>query len=243
MCSKAEKAVSWAISIANDNAHGYSQATRWGPSFDCSSLVISAFKRVGIPLQSTYTGNMYSDFIANGFKDVTALVNRANGSGMKRGDVLLNHVAHTALYIGSGQIVHARSSEGTFDTVDNSGNEIRTQSYWNYPWDCVLRLEEDDDEDLSTPAEPGAEVIQTTAPRLLPGNYPLLTTAYKDVHREDVEALQTLLCLRDFPIEITGYYDIETYNKVLFAQKVYGIEEDGECGPDTWRCLISNGRY
>lgn len=31
-----EKAVQWAVGIAADNSHGYSQQTRWGPSYDCS---------------------------------------------------------------------------------------------------------------------------------------------------------------------------------------------------------------
>ena len=29
--SKLEKAVQWAINIANDDSHGYSQENRWGP--------------------------------------------------------------------------------------------------------------------------------------------------------------------------------------------------------------------
>ena len=142
LMSVIEKAVQWAISIANDNSHGYSQAVRWGPSYDCSSLVISAFKQAGINLQSTYTGNMREDFLAHGFKAYSPTGN--SYYTLKRGDVLLNEASHTALYIGSGQIVHARSSEGTADTRDNSGNEIRIQSYYDGNWDVVLRYEGSD---------------------------------------------------------------------------------------------------
>lgn len=137
--SKVEKAVQWAIAIANDNSHGYSQANRYGPDYDCSSLVISAFEWAGIPTGgATYTGNMYCEFTSNGWQDVTSQVNLCNGSGLIKGDVLLNDVNHTCLYIGDGKVVNARTdSDGR--QGDCFGDEIRIQSYWNFPWDHVLR--------------------------------------------------------------------------------------------------------
>ena len=85
--TKTEKAVTWAIEIANDPAHGYDQDNRWGPDYDCSSLVISAWQQAGVPVKTkgaTYTGNMKSVFLSCGFKDVTSKVNLSTGSGMKR---------------------------------------------------------------------------------------------------------------------------------------------------------------
>ena len=144
-----ESAVNFAIGIANDDTHGYSQDAnkRWGnPDYDCSTLVITSYRQAGIPLKSTFTGNMKKDFIANGFKDITASVSLANGSGLIRGDVLLNEGKHTAIYIGNGQIVHASSSEtgGKYGkSGDQTGREVCTRSYYNYPWNCVLRYPED----------------------------------------------------------------------------------------------------
>ena len=47
-----ESAVNWAVKIANDNSHGYDQNNRWGPNYDCSSLVISAFEQAGCKVKS-----------------------------------------------------------------------------------------------------------------------------------------------------------------------------------------------
>ena len=90
-----EKATQFMEKVAADQSHGYSQQNRWGsPDYDCSSLVIRAYQKAGVPVETngaSYTGNMYSVFTKSGFKDVTKKCNLATGSGMKRGDVLLYH--------------------------------------------------------------------------------------------------------------------------------------------------------
>ena len=146
--AKVEKAIKWAVNIANDNRHGYDQGSRWGnPDYDCSSLVISAFEQAGIKLKTggaTYTGNILSVALANGFKNVKGSVNLTTAGGMKRGDILLNEKHHTALYLGKGQIVQASSNErggaAGGQPGDQTGNEIGVRGYYNYPWDAILRF-------------------------------------------------------------------------------------------------------
>lgn len=146
---KIKSAIDWAVGIASDSSHGYDQTHRWGPNYDCSSLVISSYEQAGAGVKTagaTYTGNMKKAFLFKGFKDVTAMVNLATGAGMLPGDVLLHEKNHTAMHIGNGQIVQASGNErGGItggQTGDQTGGEIHVRSYYNYPWDCVLRLEE-----------------------------------------------------------------------------------------------------
>lgn len=147
--TKTEKATQWMENLARDNDHGYDQDNRWGVDYDCSSAVITAWETAGVPVKTkgaTYTGNMYDIFISCGFKDVTASVNLSDCSGMVRGDVLLNHVHHTAMYCGNGKEVEASINEmGTAhggQPGDQTGKEILIRSYRNYPWDCVLRYKD-----------------------------------------------------------------------------------------------------
>lgn len=159
-----EKAVEWAVGIANDNSHGYDQSGRWGPDYDCSSLVISAYKQAGVPLACTYTGNMRSDMLMNGF--VPAPVNLATGEGLRVGDVLLNEKNHTALYIGNGKLVHAAGNEfGKATggrTGDQTGKEISVTGYFNFPWDMALRYVRNDtpEKPSDTSEKPGQYVVQ-----------------------------------------------------------------------------------
>lgn len=148
--SKIQSAVDWAVGIASDSSHGYAQDNRWGPDYDCSSLVISAWEQAGVPVKSrgaTYTGNMKSVFLACGFKDVTAQVNRSTGAGLQTGDVLLNEQHHTAMYIGGGKLVQASINEKggirNGQPGDQTGREIAAGTYYNFPWDCVLRFSEE----------------------------------------------------------------------------------------------------
>lgn len=143
-----ENAVNWMVDIANDDNHGYDQGSRWSPDYDCSSLVISAWKQAGVNLTCTYTGNMYANMMNKGFSDITSQVNLATGSGLARGDVLLNVASHTAMYIGNGQICEATGNENGGitggQTGDQTGREICINSYRNYPWNYVLRYVDED---------------------------------------------------------------------------------------------------
>lgn len=149
--SKVSKAADYMKTIANDPKHGYSQLNRWGdPDYDCSSLVISAYESAGVKVKTagaTYTGNMYNAFIKCGFKDVTSKINLATGKGLIAGDVLLNHVCHTAMMISSSQLAQASIDEkgGIMGGKpgDQTGQEIHIRSYYNYPWNCVLRYPEE----------------------------------------------------------------------------------------------------
>ena len=137
-----EKAVAWAERIAADDSHGYDQSSRWGPDYDCSSLVIQAYREAGVPLTCTYTGNMRSNMLDNGFI-IPANVNLATGAGLQLGDVLLNVTHHTALYVGNGKLLHAAGNENGGatggKTGDQTGREICITSYFNFPWDYCLR--------------------------------------------------------------------------------------------------------
>lgn len=152
--TKVEKAVDYMKKIAADPKHGYSQVSRWGnpdtwSDYDCSSLVISAYQAAGIPVKdkgATYTGNMYNAFTACGFKDVTSKINLATGKGLIAGDVLLNHKCHTAMMISTTQLAQASIDENGGimggKVGDQTGREIHTRSYYNYPWNAVLRYPE-----------------------------------------------------------------------------------------------------
>lgn len=130
--------VNWALDKADDNSHGYDQYHRWGPNYDCSSLVISALRAAGISTGgASYTGNMVGNL--SGFK-VTKVSH--DQFGLLRGDILLNSTHHTGIYIGEGMMVAARESEDggiTGKSGDQTGHEIERQEVYDFPWNYILR--------------------------------------------------------------------------------------------------------
>lgn len=143
--SKIELAVNWAVDKANNDAHGYDQNSRWGPDYDCSSLLIQAWQEAGVPVKTagaSYTGNMVNVFLANGFEDVTQKVNIKTGAGLKKGDIVWVK-GHVEMMCSDTQLVGAHISEnGTIyadQKGDQTGNEISVRPYYNKPWSRVLR--------------------------------------------------------------------------------------------------------
>lgn len=147
MSNIVQNAIDFAVSIAKDNSHGYDQGKRNGkPDYDCSSLMIASWQNAGVKVKeagATYTGNMKVAFLKCGFVEMIGKVNVKNGSGLIPGDVLLREGKHTAMYVGNRQIVHAAINEkGKIvggKPGDQTGREIWVRSYYNHPWNSVLR--------------------------------------------------------------------------------------------------------
>ena len=149
--SKVSDYVKYIKDIADDNSHGYAQDKRNGdPDFDCSSLVCYCVNKAGIDVKkygASYTGDMYCAFIKAGFVDVTKNINLSNGFGLVVGDILLTPNRHTAIYTSTNMLTEASGNEKGTATKgkagDQTGKEIYTHKYYNYPWKYVLRYKDD----------------------------------------------------------------------------------------------------
>ena len=157
--SKRLRMVQIAIEIANDSTYGYSQkppSGRWGPDFDCSSLMYYIAHEAGYNVdvgsdKVRFTGTMLKDFEKAGFQ-VLPFAN-VGISDLKIGDILLNLALHAEVYVGNGESVSANSSEdGGYvgNSGDQTGHEISKHPVvtFNKDWDYVLRPpQEDEDEE------------------------------------------------------------------------------------------------
>lgn len=243
-----EKAVQWAISTANDNSHGYSQQNRWGnPDYDCSSFVISAWEYAGVHVRNagaSYTGNMRGAFLSCGFVDVTNQVGISSGYGIQAGDVLLNYAAHTCMSIGGGKVANCRTSEGNTQGGDQSGNEIRIQSYWDgspNKWNCVLRYKGKE------ATQPSAELTKPNGDKNDYVNHSWKPELLKyGAKGSGVLVLQAVLVAKKFFVnndrkEIDGDYGAKTQAAVNSAKQFYGMLANGECDLPLWKRLMDVG--
>ena len=236
-----DKAVAWALDIANDPAHGYDQANRWGPNYDCSSFVISAWEAAGVPVKqagASYTGNMYGAFLACHFRDVTKTINLASGAGLEKGDVLLNKANHTELCIGGGRVVKASINENGGvtggRTGDQSGREVYIGSYYNYPWDCVLRYAGGGGDDPEPKPDPEPDPDQQTCSVTLP-------VLRKGDTGGAVISAQVKLIRLGYSCGwwgSDGDFGGATKAAVTAFQHDHGLEEDGIVGAATWTALL-----
>lgn len=224
--SAIESACTWAVGIANDNSHGYDQIHRQGPDYDCSSLAINAYEQAGVKVKeagATYTGNMRSAFVKCGFKAIKYV----KGMELKRGDVVLNEKHHVLMYLGSGKMVQASSSETggiTGKTGDQTGREIYVGNFYEFSkgWDYVLRYEVSE-----------VTTVNITMPVLQKGS-----------KCPEVGTVQTLLNALGFVgkngrrLTVDHDYGSNVEYAVKNFQKAHGLGQDGVVGAKTWPELL-----
>ena len=248
-----EKALKWAKDTAKDDTHGYSQANRWGPDYDCSSFIISAYEQAGLKLReagASYTGNMKTAFLRCGF---TALPDLPV-SRLEPGDVLLNERHHAVMYIGNGKVVAARSSDGFPQSGDQSLREICVQNYYDYPWDCVLRYAPQVNSEQSTEYSGQGrvectghsaqctveDVIASAARQSVDCDValPVLKQGDKGIA---VKIMQELLIDAGFscgPDGADGDFGPNTAKALKRFQSARELAADTVCGKETWEELI-----
>ena len=253
-------AVEFAVNIANDNNHGYSQRIRSlyeiddPKSFDCSSLACTAyyyaFLKNGLTTQArylkehcSYTGNMLN--MCNcGFEVVAR--NQTAHAQMQKGDLELNVTHHVAMAIDRDNIVHARSSEGTTNTIDDSGNEIRTQPWYLYShgWTHRLRFTGNGIDFTALTTDTNKPAVKPTTPT--GGKYMFEPKTVKAGDKNtSVLLLQEILRARGFKGKDKKELDLDRSagDNTIYALKQYqksrGLEADGICGTATWNDLIA----
>ena len=134
--------LSWAVSIAEDDSHGYSQAARMGPDYDCSSFVWYALTEAGYELGSYpfATGSMPEILTAAGFEQLPY----TGMEDLMPGDILWVHgdaAQHTEMYMGEGQLVGASCDldGGLPGDKSGTGGEIRVGGFYDDGWMGVFR--------------------------------------------------------------------------------------------------------
>lgn len=264
-------AVSFAVNIANDNSHGYSQRIRSlyeiniPKSFDCSSLALTAyyyaFLKNGLTKQArylkencSYTGNMLKMLNA-GFEVVAR--NQTAHAKMIKGDLELNTTHHVAMAIDKNNIVHARSSERTTNTRDDSGNEIRTQPWYLYShgWTHRLRFTGKGIDFSGLTNTTGSKPIAKPSTSTKPSTTTSKGAGYMFEPKlvklgsegTSVLLLQEILIARGFKgkngkaLSLSRKADANTIYALKQYQKSRNgvLSVDGECGKNTWKDLIA----
>ena len=98
-----EAMLEWAVGIAEDNSHGYSQAYRLGPCYDCTSFVSTALMEGGFEIEHCLsTGGMLEELPAYGF-----VVYRRGEIEAQKGDILILLGTHAEICMGDGGCVAA----------------------------------------------------------------------------------------------------------------------------------------
>ena len=209
-------AVNLAVSIANDNSHGYDQQHRNGPDFDCSSLIAYVLNKSGFPIAlDSWTGNLKPQLLACGFKECS--------KPFKAGDIHLNVEHHVCMSVDSERIVQASINElGTVTggkTGDQNGNEINIKPYYEYRYGWHYHLRYGGESVIQSLS---FETVVKNTLNGVYGNYPERKEAIEKLgfnYQEIQEAVNKALLKSD-----TGYIDTDINSEI--PMKIMDVVEN-----------------
>ncbi|MBR0141464.1 MAG: RICIN domain-containing protein [Ruminococcus sp.] len=233
---KVEEYVQWIIDIAADETHGYSQAARNGPDYDCSSLIYHALEKVGIHTSDfTFrTYDMHALLVPAGFSYIpwTSLKDVSN---LQRGDILWQW-EHTELYIGDGLEVGAHSDTPSAayprrsTATGDLGDEISTTPFYA-GWTGIFRYDED--------GEPLQNDDELGIPYPRPVNFPILMKDCQGIYVKWLQyALDNVLGYSTGNYGIDGDFGNATDSAVKKFQEDNNLIVDGEVGADTINRIV-----
>ena len=223
------KVVNFAVNIANDDSHGYSQIHRYGPDYDCSSLVTAALIAGGADIPKTLTTyTMLPYLLKIGYKSVSV-------GNVQAGDIFLSVKHHVVIAINDKQIVTASIDEnGTIigkRPGDQNGKEIYIRNFYtpSYGWDYHLRY------------IGSGEVVIKPKGDVCNVELKVLKKGMKD---PEVGTVQILLKAKGYKgkdgkvLQIDNSAGVNTDFAIRAFQKKNSLEVDGVVGSNTWNKIL-----
>ena len=131
--------IEWLVKVANDNKHGYSQASRTGsPDYDCSSLIYYGLLANGYT-KSQIGALPFTTYTEKGILQTTGdfeVLKYTSSKDLQPGDILWRN-GHTEVYVGDGKRVGAHKN---YDSRpgDSGGQEINVKNM-DSNWISIIR--------------------------------------------------------------------------------------------------------
>lgn len=233
------QATQLAVQIANDPSHGYNQKARYGPDYDCSSLVSYCLQQAGFAIDphGTATSNLAPKLATLGFTDVISQIDPNTGQGLEYGDILLTVVKHhtefSLGYANNNLIVEAVHDEhggkGGSNTQpgDQTGDEIRIRTFYKYQWQYCFRWVDGHGGVIPDYKESFVIKLPTLRRGSRYGVIGIIQSLLQNVYGISVGSAG-----------IDSDFGKATENAVKTFQKKNMLEVDGIIGPKTWQKLL-----
>lgn len=204
-----EEFINKVCSKIRDNRYYYSMNRENEFAVDCSWLLITSLKEVGVDVHgATYTGNM-EKLTGAGFKRIII----KPGTTFQRGDILVKHISgsngHTVLYLGNNQIAEAC----------NKKNGLRITAYYPNGYQYILRF----DSKEAAPTIKTPETIRKGSKNINVGFLQLFLNYYYngrlkvdcDFGQKTFEATKNAQLIMGFQGEdIDGIVGVKTWTKI-----------------------------